>query len=267
MPSHQAASPVSVSLAATFNPRGEIPRLGRILPQLRSAYAHIAVIVPPHTRAQQIEALNELVPQGIGVSGDWSHGRRLSLEHALRSECTHVHYADTDRLIRWIETRPDEWRQAVRSVGRSECLVIGRSESAWETHPGSLRETERLTNTIFSHWLGEVLDLSAGSKGFSRSCARFILANSRPGRALGTDSEWVVLAHRGGFQISTLLVDGLDWETPDRYQSQAASGSRQRKVGAIFDADARNWEHRVRIANEILAAGLEALQRRLGDHV
>ena len=89
------------------------------------------------------------------------------------------------------------------------------------------------------------------------------MQNSQPGRALGKDSEWVVLAHRGGFRVSQVLVDGLDWEIPDRYQDQAADTERQGKIREEYDAKAESWALRVGIAVEIAEAGVDALRREL----
>ncbi|MFQ5616744.1 MAG: hypothetical protein ACE5GO_09860, partial [Anaerolineales bacterium] len=206
---------MSVSLATAWNPRGEIHRFERLLPTLAAAYSGLAVSVPPFARREDIDRLRALIGDGLIVTEDWSHGRHAAMQKALEYPCTHVHYVDADRLLRWVETCPEEWQRVVEDVSRAECLVIGRTEAAWETHPQALRQTERISNAIFSHLLGQELDLSAGSKGFSRVATEFILANSRPGRALGTDSEWIVLAHRAGFRVETLLVDGLDWEIAD----------------------------------------------------
>ncbi|HNB53706.1 MAG TPA: hypothetical protein PK530_17280 [Anaerolineales bacterium] len=252
-----------VILAATYHPRGEMTRLERILPQLRAAYAEMIVVVPPHTPPDVVECLREWFGAGLVVSQDWAHGRHLALAHALDFAGEFVHYADMDRLIRWVETRPEEWARAIAEIPRHECLIFGRTEAAWETHPRALRDTERVTSHVFSAILGQELDLSAGSKGFSRAAAEWIVRNSRPERALGKDSEWVILAHRGGFRVSQMLVDGLDWEIPDRHQDRAADGDRVARVREEYDANVESWRMRVGVAREIAEAGVEALKRDL----
>ena len=238
-------------------------RLERILPPLRAVYKEMTVVVPPHTSPDVVNCLREWFGAGLVISPDWSHGRHLALAHALDFPGDFVQYADMDRLIRWVETRPEEWNRAVHEIPRHECLIIGRTDAAWDTHPRALRETERITSFVFSAILGQELDLSAGSKGFSRETAEWIVQNSQPGRALGKDSEWVVLAHRGGFRVSQVLVDGLDWEIPDRYQDQAADTERQGKIREEYDAKAESWALRVGIAVEIAEAGVDALRREL----
>lgn len=252
-----------ILLAATYHPRGEMIRLERILPTLRGVYAGMTVVVPPQTPREVEDCLREWFGAGLIVSEDWTHGRHLALAHALDFEGEFVQYADMDRLIRWVETRPEEWARAVAEIPRNECLIFGRTDAAWDTHPRALRDTERVTSHVFSAILGQELDLSAGAKGFSRATAEWIVRNSRPERALGKDSEWVILARRGGFRVSQILVDGLDWEIPDRYQDRAADEDRMARVREEYDAKVENWRMRVGVAREIAEAGVEALKRDL----
>jgi hypothetical protein len=203
----------------------------------------------------------------VVVTPAWSQGRYLALETALKSEADHIHYVDFDRLLRWIETRLDEWRRTVDAVEQSDCLVIGRTEAAWATHPQALRQTEAISNTVFSHLLGKNVDLSAGSKGFSRAVVEILVANTQADRAMGADSEWVVIAHRAGFQVDTIRVDGLDWETADRHQERAATKDQQYAAALRYDENAQNWAMRVAVAKEIVESGLVAFQRPLEEEV
>ncbi|MFW5772734.1 MAG: hypothetical protein ACOCZH_05350 [Phototrophicaceae bacterium] len=252
---------MAVNLACAWHPRGEAARFQRFHGLLAAEYEHMTVSVPPHADAESVAALRTLAGVSVTVTDEWSHGRYVALREA--ADADYVHYVDGDRLLRWVETRPDEWRAAVRAVQRADCLVIGRTAAAWETHPQALRRTEHISNTVVSHLLGQPLDLSAGSKGFSRAVVAHLLANTRPGRALGADSEWIVIAHRAGFRVEQMLVDGLDWETADRFQSAAASDEAQRAAAARYDTESENWAMRVEVAAEIVSVGLEAWQRPL----
>jgi hypothetical protein len=168
-----------------------------------------------------------------------------------------------DRLIRWVETRPDEWRQTLERIPACDCLIIGRTEAAWATHPQVMIQVEKIINTTFSYMLGQEYDFGAGSKSFSRRAAAYILANSQPENALGTDTEWPILLHRGGFNLDSVVVDGLDWEIADQYQEEAADESRQRALAQAYDANVKHWTYRVSSTVEVVEAGLDALQRPL----
>lgn len=125
--------------------------------------------------------------------------------------------------------------------------------------------TEAISNRVVSEILGQPMDVSAGSKGFSRRAVEFLVGNTQPGRALGTDAEWPILLKRSGFRVDYLVVDGLDWESADRYREQAADPEDQRLAAEQVDADPASWEWRVRVAGEIVEVALEAAQRRLGQ--
>ncbi len=252
---------MSIVLATTFNPRGETGRLQHLWPQIQALYNEIVISLPPSIALEDAMAIRTLEGARIHVNGEWSQGRYMALKLAQEADASSVHYVDMDRLLRWLETRPDELKSTIERVKTCECLVIGRTEGAWETHPQSMRQTEAISNGLFSRLLGQPLDLSAGSKGFSRRAIDCLMANTQAGRAIGADSEWVVICHRAGFKVEPLLVDGLDWEIPDRYQETAADAERQQRVRDEYDSEAENWALRVGIAHEIVEAGMDALKR------
>jgi len=277
----QRKQTVTVSLAAAWKPRGEIPRLQRLLPQLRQVYHSICVSVPPDARTDDVRQLEQL-HIALVITRDWSHGRHAAMQRALQTSATHIHYADMDRLLRWVETRPDEWQQTIARVQQCDCLIVGRTARAYRTHPQALVQTEAISNLVGSCLLGtrinadergqkEVsslvrarlrpIDLSAGSRGFSRRAAEFLMTHSPPGRALGMDAEWPILLRRAGFTIDYVEVDGLDWESADRCAERAADADAQRRTAEAYDADVRHWARRVEVALEIVRAGVEAMQR------
>jgi hypothetical protein len=275
---------LSIALAATWNPRGELPRLARLLSVLTQAYRDIILAVHPTIEPDTWQGLLAL-QAGLGfqteqagmnaagcrlvplVAPDWSQGRHFALEKSLESEAGYIQYADLDRLLRWVETQQEEWLAVLAEIQQHDCLIIGRTEKAYGTHPQALVQTEALSNLVVSHLLGMPCDVSAGSKGFSRRAVEFLVVNSatnsRPGRALGTDAEWPILLQRGGFTIESIFVDGLDWESADRYKSQAAGLEDQRRAAAAYDTQLVNWKHRLRVAHEIIQSGLEASGRPL----
>ncbi len=254
---------MTVTLAATYDPRGEINRLRRFYPLMQAVYSDIIITLPPHATAEDVNVIKSLPDADVFVNSDWTHGRYRVLQRSLEKSGSHVHYVDLDRLLRWIEGHESEWRQTVDAVQQADCLVIGRTAWAWETHPQALQQTEKIPNRLFSSLLEQELDLSSGSKGFSREVITLIVANTTVGRSLGTDAEWVILPKRGGYALTTVLVDGLEWETADRYRDEAADVETQKSLADEYDTDAENWEMRVRVAQEIVDMGLLSLQKML----
>ncbi|MFU8773141.1 MAG: hypothetical protein ACNA8H_12070 [Anaerolineales bacterium] len=254
---------MSVVLASAWHPRGELSRFERIAPLLHEVYASLVVSVPPEPDVDLVDTLRNRYGVIVVVSPDWSWGRYVAVQAALNHPETHVQYVDFDRLLRWVETRASEWRQIVELTQGVDCLIVGRTDQAYRTHPQALVLTEEISNLVTSHLLGRPMDVSAGCKGFSRRAAEFLIANCKPGNALGTDAEWPVLLHRAGFDIVYRTVDGLDWEIPDQYQGRASGEERQRQQADIYDANPINWERRVEIALEIVRVGLEASTREI----
>lgn len=254
---------MTVVLASAWRPRGELPRLLRLHTELLQAYGGLVISLPPDVESDVLKTLHTLPGIEVMITPEWSWGRHLALQASLRNEATHVHYADFDRLLRWIETQPEEWRETLETIQQVDCLVIGRTEIAYGTHPRALIETEAISNLVTSYFLGASMDVSAGSKGFSRRAVEFLMANCQPGRALGADADWLVTLHKGGFQIDYLMVDGLDWESADRFQEQAADDRSQSQLAQAYDRDPEHWAHRVGVALEIVQSGIEAERREL----
>jgi hypothetical protein len=252
-----------VTLTTTWQPRGETLRLRRLYPYLARLYHHIIVVMPPKTHAGMVLSFRVYDKLTVVVAGEWAAGRYTALEKAVEANTPFIHYADMDRMIRWAETLPRELLATVDKIRKTKCLVIGRTDEAYATHPQALIQTEAMSNRVFSHILNQKLDLSSGSKGFRRDVVQHILKNSQPSRALGTDSEWVILAKRGGFELTDYRVRGLDWESADRYSTKAADEDQQRQAAAEYDANSKNWKRRVEVADEIINAGLDALKRPL----
>lgn len=253
-----------VCAALAWNPRGEQDRLRRFYPQLQAIYSSIVVSVPPVADPGAVAVLKAL-PGVIWSGENWLSGRHTVMQAALQTDANFIHYVDGDRLVRWIETRPEELAYTVARMQESDCLVIGRTAEAFATHPLAQQQPEKLSNDVFSHLLGRPLDFSSGSKGFSRAAVEFLLRNSPPGNVMGTDSEWIVLLHRAGYRIDAVDVEGLDWETADRYLDYAADDETQSRVAAEYDADPEHWSFRVRLAQDIIDAGFAALVRPLKE--
>lgn len=243
-------------------------RFRKMLPEIEAAYAAMIITLPPGTHPAELSELQANSNISLVATADWSWGRQIALREAFQASPDYIHYADFDRLVRWVETYPDEWRRGLEQIREADYTIFERSEKAWDSHPQALRQTEKISSGVIAHLIGRFEDFSSGSKGLSRRAAGFLLANSREergsaGRALGTDAEWTVLLHRRGFCLQSVWVDGLGWESADRYQAQAASPEAQRRAAEMYDADPENWAQRVGIAQEIVECALEAWQRPL----
>lgn len=262
---------MNITLACTWRPRGELARFHSLRPQLAASYAQIIIVTPAtagEAEVESVRALADATQLSVAISPAPPWSRYLALQTAFQhSTASHIHYADMDRLLRWVETRPDEWRQTVTIVPQHECLIIGRTTQAFATHPQALQQTEQIINVLFSHLFGQWVDLGGGSRGYSRRAVEHLLAHSAPGP--WDDAQWPMLLQRAGFRLDYLAVDGLDWESADRHQPQAADAELQRRLAAAYDENPSHWATRVRMALDIIEAGLAAhppLPKNLSEH-
>ena len=251
-----------ITLTTTWHPRGEMPRLQRFYPILRDVYQHLLVVLPPAVEPALVKDVESLGMRVV-IPEDWSWGRFLALRKALETDSDLIHYVDLDRLLRWVETRPEEWRQAIVTISEADCVCFGRTLAAYATHPKALLETEASSNRVISHLLGRKMDVSAGSKGFTRQAAEFLDKHTVPGASMGMDAAWLVLLNRAGYRIKYVEVDGLDWESADQFRMEAADAETQRQARAAYDANPEHWAWRVKVADEVVTTGLWAANQPL----
>jgi len=257
---------MNITLTTNWNPRGDEDRLLKLLPLLGEVYTTIVVVYRPESDTHIQESLKRAGVITV-MPPEWSWGRYLALKSALETDADIIQYADMDRLLRWVETRPEEWKQAVLFTQSKDCVVFGRTEAAYQTHPQTMIQTEKISNLLASYLLERQMDVSAGSKAFSRKAASFLIDHTRPRRSIGTDAEWPILLKRAGFAIDYMQVDGLDYESADRYQSQAATAEQQRYHVAEVDVNPKQWARRVEIALEIVESALDAQKMIIPDTV
>ena len=174
---------MSIALAAAWYPRGELPRFWRLLPVLQQVYDFIVIYLSQNSDPEVRQALtNGELPERYGLlvisSEDWRSGRTVVLQAALQTPASHIHYVDMDRLLRWVETRQQEWQQTMQRLEGCDCLVMGRTAAAYSTHPQALLQTEAVSNLVVSHWLDQAMDVSGGSKGLSRRAAELLTSQA-----------------------------------------------------------------------------------------
>ncbi len=245
--------------ASPWQPRGELARFVRYYPRLQSIFnGGLVVALPPTDSQAEVDTLNSL-----GVCHafyDGYNGRHLVVRMALETDAAFVFYCDMDRLIRWVELRPDELRETVQHAQTTDSLIIGRTPHAYATHSHTLIDTERIPNMMFSHYFGRAMDFSAGARGLSRRAAQLVMRHGADDEnALWMDAGWAVLVKRAGYAWDYVEVEGLDWETADRDLPQAATREQQQALTVIQDADAALWQMRARVAQQITEYGLRAL--------
>lgn len=258
---------MSITLATTWDPRGELPRFSQLLPTLQGKYHEIVISFLPEADSDIIEQFTSGIFSSTPkitfyVSDDWRKGRFMTLKKALDTPSDYIHYADMDRLLHWVETKPEEWMQMVEQIEKYDCIIFGRTDAATLTHPQALITTEMISNQVVSHFLNREMDVSAGSNSFSRSAAMYLVEHGKPDNSIGTDAEWPILLKQAGFKLGYISVGGLDWESADQFQLHAATAEEQKQAAVRYDADPIHWLRRIEIADEIVKTALDVAQQK-----
>src|SRR4030043_1648229 len=194
----------------------------------------------------------------------------MAIKKDIDTSACFIHLVEMGRVLHWIGTRPDEWKQMVGEIEKSDCLIFGRTQTAFLTHPQALITTEKISNQVVSYVLKKDMDVSAGSKSFSRSAAQYILDHCQPDNSFGSDAEWPIRLKQAGFRLEYIQVEGLDLESGDQFQFHAANAVKQAQAAMDYDADPKNWSNRIEIANEIIKTAIEVSQNKypmVGEHI
>ena len=257
---------MSITLATTWYSRGELPRLSRLLPILQDKYDQIVISFLPGDDSDIIEPFSlgmfSSTPKiTFYVNDDLRKGRYMALKKALDTHSDYIHYADMDRLLHWVETKPQEWMQMLDQIEKYDCIIFGRTQAATLTHPQALITTEMISNQVVSYFLNREMDVSAGSKSFNRSAAQYLVEYGKPDNSIGTDAEWPILLKLAGFKLEYIPVDGLDWESADQFLLRAATVDEQKQAALKYDSDPIHWSRRIEIAEEIIQTALEVARQ------
>jgi len=251
-----------VALVTTLHdPDGRMTNAARrLLATLHRLYEAVVVVPTSYTSHSLLEILKGCTVEPLSESsGRIGVGRRHALHLGLSSGASHLHYCDFDRVLHWADRYPDELASVREAISRHDYLIIGRTARAFSTHPRVQRDTEGITNHAFSLWLGQSVDVSAGSCGISRAAAELLIARSKA-ESNATDAEWPALVRVAGGILGYMETEGLEFETPDYYPDEIARvGSlegwleeRSRPLGA--------WIARTRLTLESLEATLRVAE-------
>lgn len=244
-----------VTLAATLHDPGDrqLDQARRVLGSLLDIYEHMVVTASATTGERSVHTLQAA---GVQVERDDTPGtfetlgsvRRRTLARAIAAGATHLHLCDWDRAIHWAEHYPEELREVAAAIPAYDCLILGRTDRAFDNHPRVQRDTERLINHCFGLVWGEDLDVTAASRGLSRRAA-VLIVDGCDEPTIGNDGVWpLFLARQPGIVVGYARTEGLEWETPDRFGDEIAAAGGLDTWLANFDANVEHWTTRIELA-------------------
>ena len=226
--------------------------------QLRALYADAVVVATPGSSAETVQQFrNHNFRVHTDATVNVGESRRLVVKRARQRNADFIHYCDADRAIKWIMDYPDELAGVVEQVVPELAFcAFGRTERAFETHPIAQKETEYISNRVFSWLFGEtekILDVVAGSCSLSRDAAKIILEESTA-LSNGTDAEWpMIIDQLTDGDIAFLNVEGLEFETATFWGDDVFEKSNSPE----------NWLARTRLAKDTFEAAMRI--KRLAD--
>lgn len=177
---------------------------------LNKIYDYIFLTISDKTSKEYIKLIKEanynikIIPKKGAANA-----RREVVKFGVNNEeVDYYHYCDFDRVLVWIKNNLDELRSLKRYIADCEFLIIGRTEKAFLSHPIAWRETERLTNKVFSEYVGRSVDITGGSCAFSKKVAKLIHKYSKE---KVTDGEWPIIAYKFNMKLDYIEVNGLEY--------------------------------------------------------
>lgn len=238
------------------DPEGRlIDDVRRALPLLTDIFEGVAICASPQANTQALQLWQSVGAQvEVESRGDdapmyrLGAARRTAVTLALQGGPDHALYCDGDRIVHWAQQYPDELRQVVAAVQQYDFTVLGRSQRAFDSHPGVQRDTEGIVNTVFRRVTGLAWDMGSGSRGVSRRALEAIRAHCDDD-TICVDVTWpLCLREQAAFDLGYLMTEGLEFETGDGYGHQRTEGDYARWLDSLDD-DPHRWAYRTKVAH------------------
>lgn len=230
----------AIALAATVHdPIGRLTEATFSLsPQLRASFAHLAFNVSDETHTATRRALSETGAEiMVHPASEAMIGKARRDALALAGTARPALYTDFDHLLRWLEHGPDDLHRVLTMDPNLDCLVVGRSDRAFNAEPRRLRESEALVNHAHALLTGDHWDLMFAVRRLSPRAIALILAQSQVD-SLANDVEWPLLARRAGLALGYTQSDALYYRTLEEFGHAEDSG----------DTDPLQWIRRLEFA-------------------
>jgi hypothetical protein len=145
---------------------------------------------------------------------------RSAFTKGLEGSSDYFYFIDFDRALHWTKRFPDELMKVIKLIQNTTGYVsMVRTRRAFETHPLIQRSTETTINAIASQVVKTTVDIMSGSFAVDRSTAE-LLVKKTTRDDFGIYAQMLEVARIAKKPISTIEVDGLEWETPDQFQKK-----------------------------------------------
>jgi len=146
---------------------------------------------------------------------------------------------------------PAEFTETLKKTESVELLHIGRNSRAVSSHPSTLRTTEWMVNYLGSKVLGldKTMDLISVCFSFPPQLADLILSKKYY-TEMGFYCAFPIILWNYAENKQYIEVEGLEWETPDRYQEEIIRIGYEKWLEGFQNPD--EWERRVNLMNDCI---------------
>ncbi len=220
-------------------------------PIIKQMFKTSHVIVTPLTNPKIIKTLKNLeFETSMGYKNTFDTYKK-ALKSALNSNQELIFYCDFDRILHWAKTHPNELKNILNSYLDYDFLLLARTSRAFNTHPKTQIKTEEIINQIASKASGFTI-----TKDIISACWRFTprlvekLLQLQIENTNGFYCEWPIVAWRQAQNPKYLEVEGLEWETPDRYPKEIKDKGYKRWLQEFQTP--QEWEKRIKILKDAI---------------
>ena len=254
------SSKINVVLASTLHDPEN--RLSQFIRESHQALKHLfkstIVVTTPNTHSNTLSLLGALDFEVYRGGETVLSTYRTALKLSITANPEHILYCDFDRILHWAKTYPNELKNTSNAYLDHDFLLIGRTPRAFKTHAETQTMTEDIANQIASKILGfkETRDIiSACWRLTPRSAEKLLqLPNNN---TYGFYCEWPITAWREAENPVYLEVEGLEWETPDRYRPEIHEKGYKQWLQSFQTP--REWQKRVEMLRDFIESTLKHL--------
>lgn len=160
-------------------------------------------------------------------------------------------YIDFDRLVHWVLQYPEELKSIIKKEHNYDYLHIARSDKAFESHPNTQKDTESIINRIGSTALGlhDVKDLISVCFIFTKDLCKNIL-DLEYTTSRGFYGLWPIIFWSNSSERNYIEVEGLEWETPDRFIQEIKEIGYSIWIEKFQNAN--EWKKRIQFIDEFI---------------
>lgn len=223
------------------------------IPILLRAFDEVVITASPMTDTALLRTL--------GILGCTIHRRKSNvitetyldaIRHGLETGADTILYCDTDRILHWTRTYPNELKKIAKLATKSDYFIGMRGPREYQSHHDALYYTEQLPNAIISQAMGEKKqrDYLSGCYGFSKKAATYIVKHMKA-KDFAMFGEWPLIMKRHGFTPTYQVCKGLEWETADQHMDDV------KRCGSIEAyreqlSSPAEWKRRAMMATEFV---------------